>query len=606
MDDGLLRVPQHARGDYPRLSRLRRDGENTPQSLLDSRGWESGELLARSVTARNALVQARVGGAWWHDDPSALPVGRYAVVLPHDPPLAGSAIGTTDIAPLLNAALATASADRLVIAGAVGDTIVPPGARLVGASIDPWRLIERADAIYTTGGEIGFLALLAGIPVHAFAASHYTGWGLTRDAACVPDRRRRRSLDEVFAAICLLGTEYRDPFRDQRIAFENALTIAAEWRRAEEANKEIAVCVGMSFWKRRRIAEFLRSEAGTPRFCRGTDEAIAAAKRRPGAIAGWASRLPDGLVEAAAREGVKLVRVEDGFIRSVGLGSDFLPPASLVLDGRGMYFDPRQASDLEILLRESSFSPALIARAARLATHLVARGVTKYNLAAAGPAVELPAGRLSILVPGQVEDDLSIRLGGGTVRTNLGLLATTRAANPDAYILYKPHPDVLAGHRVGAVPEAEALRHADMIAPPVSTAALLDRIDELHTMTSLAGFEALLRGRRVTVHGRPFYAGWGLTTDTQPLDRGRRLSLEELVAGVLILYPRYLDPLTRFPCGPEIIIERLDNPELWRPGLLVMARRLQGMLARRLGEVRAMLPIPGSGPARGLRERPRS
>jgi len=548
-----------------------------------------------------------VGGAWWHDDPSAaLPVGRYAVVLPHDPPLAGSAIGTTDIAPLLNAALATASADRLVIAGAVGDTIVPPGARLVGASINPWRLIERADAVYTTGGEIGFLALLAGIPVHAFAASHYTGWGLTRDAACVPDRRRRRSLDEVFAAICLLGTEYRDPFRDQRIAFENALTIAAEWRRAEEANKEIAVCVGMSFWKRRRIAEFLRSEAGTPRFCRGTDEAIAAAKRRPGAIAGWASRLPDGLVEAAAREGVKLVRVEDGFIRSVGLGSDFLPPASLVLDGRGMYFDPRQASDLEILLRESSFSPALIARAARLATHLVARGVTKYNLAAAGPAVELPAGRLSILVPGQVEDDLSIRLGGGTVRTNLGLLATTRAANPDAYILYKPHPDVLAGHRVGAVPEAEALRHADMIAPPVSTAALLDRIDELHTMTSLAGFEALLRGRRVTVHGRPFYAGWGLTTDTQPLDRGRRLSLEELVAGVLILYPRYLDPLTRFPCGPEIIIERLDNPELWRPGLLVMARRLQGMLARRLGEVRAMLPIPGSGPARGLRERPRS
>ena len=78
------------------------------------------------------------------------------------------------------------------------------------------------------------------------------------------------------------------------------------------------------------------------------------------------------------------------------------------------------------------------------------------------------------------------------------------------------------------------------------------------------------------------------------------------MAGVLILYPRYLDPLTRFPCGPEIIIERLDNPELWRPGLLVMARRLQGMVARRLGEVRAMLPIPGLGPARGLRERPRS
>jgi capsular polysaccharide export protein len=62
-----------------------------------------------------------------------------------------------------------------------------------------------------------------------------------------------------------------------------------------------------------------------------------------------------------------------------------------------------------------------------------------------------------------------------------------------------------------------------------------------------------------------------------------------LVAGVLILYPRYLDPLTRLPCGPEVIIERLDQPELWRPGALVLARRLQGALARRFGEIRAGL-----------------
>jgi capsular polysaccharide export protein len=102
-------------------------------------------------------------------------------------------------------------------------------------------------------------------------------------------------------------------------------------------------------------------------------------------------------------------------------------------------------------------------------------------------------------------------------------------------------------------------------------------------VTSLAGFEALLRRRRVVVYGRPFYAGWGLTTDLAELDRGRRLTLEELVAGALILYPRYLDPVTRLPCGPELIIERLADPELWRPGFLVAARRLQGLLTRRWG-----------------------
>ena len=107
----------------------------------------------------------------------------------------------------------------------------------------------------------------------------------------------------------------------------------------------------------------------------------------------------------------------------------------------------------------------------------------------------------------------------------------------------------------------------------------------MHTLTSLTGFEALLRHRRVVVYGRPFYAGWGLTTDLAAVDRGRVLSLEELVAGALILYPRYLDPVTRLPCTPEIVIERLDDPKLWRPGLLVVARRLQGMLARRWSEV---------------------
>ena len=239
-------------------------------------------------------------------------------------------------------------------------------------------------------------------------------------------------------------------------------------------------------------------------------------------------------------------------------------------------------SDLEILLRDSDFPPALLARAERLAAQLVSRGVTKYNLAGEDTAIDLPRGRQAILVPGQVEDDLSILRGGGGIRSNLALLEAVRAANPDAYIIYKPHPDVLAGHRTGAVSDGAARHFADAVLPDAATAALLDRVGEVHTMTSLAGFEALLRGRRVVVYGSPFYAGWGLTEDREALDRGRRLSLYELVAGVLILYPRYLDPLTRLPCGPELVIERLDRPELWRPGPLVAARRLQGMAARRL------------------------
>ena len=292
-----------------------------------------------------------------------------------------------------------------------------------------------------------------------------------------------------------------------------------------------------------------------------------------------------------------LIRVEDGFIRSVGLGSDFLPPASLVFDASGMYFDPRGGSDLECLLRDGDFSPDLLARAERLRERLVERGITKYNLASGGPIAGIPADRRCVFVPGQVEDDLSIRFGAGEVRTNLGLLERVRAANPDAFIVYKPHPDVVAGHRIGAVPDSEARRFADLVVSNGSTDQLLAVSREVHTMTSLAGFEALLRGLRVVVYGRPFYSGWGLTTDLPAFDRGRRLTLDQLVAAALILYPRYLDPLTRLPCGPEILVERLEQPDLWRAGPLVRMRRLQGLLSRRLARLRFILPSAGAGEA---------
>jgi capsular polysaccharide export protein len=256
---------------------------------------------------------------------------------------------------------------------------------------------------------------------------------------------------------------------------------------------------------------------------------------------------------------------------------------SLVFDETGIYCDPDRPGDLERLLRETCFDATVLERARRLIARLVAAGVTKYNLGGHGPSgIAWPPHRRRILVPGQVEDDLSVRRGGGDIRGNLALLARVRAANPDAFIVYKPHPDVVAGHRRGAISARELLRHADAIACAPPIAGLLAEIDELHTLTSLSGFEALLRGVRVTVYGRPFYAGWGLTTDLVSIDRGRRLSLPELVAGALILYPSYLDPMTRLPCAPEIIIDRLAQPRLWRAGPVVQVRRLQGRLIEAL------------------------
>jgi len=350
----------------------------------------------------------------------------------------------------------------------------------------------------------------------------------------------------------------------------------------ERNHRDIRVACGIAWWKRTRIAQFLDGNGqASLRFIGDARQAVAAAG--DGAIAVWPSRMPEGL-EALA--GDRLVRIEDGFIRSIGLGADLHPPLSIVVDRSGIYYDPSRPSDLETILEEADFTPEILARAEALADMIVLRGISKYE-SQAPSMVPVARSKRTILVAGQVEDDLSIQCGGAGVAGNLDLLRRARAAEPDAHILFKPHPDVDAGHRKGHVPDAELRDHADEIARGESMPSLLARVDGVHVLTSLTGFEALLRGRDVTVHGQPFYAGWGLTRDLAPAvaRRTRTLSLIELVAGTLILYPRYLDPVTERPCPPEILLQRFA--EGWKPKLtwLIRLRRLEGRIARLLGTV---------------------
>ncbi len=347
------------------------------------------------------------------------------------------------------------------------------------------------------------------------------------------------------------------------------------------------VLVGIAAWKRDAVAGFLRTDGAPPRFEDEPRRAVEIARREQRQIGVWATREPPGLTDLCAAAGQPLARIEDGFIRSVGLGSDLIPGASIVVDRTGIYFDPTAPSDLETILSSHRFDDALRARAARLRERVVATRLSKYNLQGSKTPAVRRDGRPTILVPGQVEDDLSVRRGGGEIQDNLSLLARVREQRPDARILFKPHPDVEAGHRAGRIPEAAALRFADDYLRAGAPPDLLDAVDEVHTLTSLMGFEAVLRGVPTTVFGQPFYAGWGLTTDQGPPcpRRGRTLTLDELVAGALILYPLYLDPQTREPCPPEQLVEALAARRFWRSGALVMARRAQGRLIRGLARL---------------------
>ena len=254
---------------------------------------------------------------------------------------------------------------------------------------------------------------------------------------------------------------------------------------------------------------------------------------------------------------VRIVRLEDGFLRSVGLGADLIRPVSWVVDSRGIYYDATRPSDLEHLLTEAEFSPEMINRAALLQERIVAEGLTKYNIGAAGWQRPSGVGKV-ILVPGQVESDASLAYGAPNIRTNIGLLKAVRQANPQEYIIYKPHPDVLAGLRAKGAGEDEALRWCDELVTDAAMGDLLMAVDEVHVLTSLTGFEALLRGKSVTCYGQPFYSGWGLTKDIVPIPRrARRLSVDELVAGALIEYPVYLSRMSDALITPEQALDEL-------------------------------------------------
>ncbi len=529
---------------------------------------------AASHPACRALGDQRVGGRFWASDRTGLPAGRtFVLVYAPDDPVAATR--------LWRAALHGDDASRLALVLPRGNQSARfrllaeearrCGGQLVVGDLDPHALLDRAAGLRITGmATLPSIGLLRGLPA----------WHHDHTGTITPEDPARA------LALILSATRYQDPFSDAPMTAEETIALLADWRRVMMANRGIAVCVGMSLWKRRRIAELFATadDRGAPPFRRHPAAAVRLARSETGrgAIAVWSTRMPPGLTERAAANGVPVHRVEDGFIRSLGLGSDLLPPASVIVDGSGIYFDPSGPSDLETLLQTHPFDDAVRRRARLLIDRLVLAGISKYAVGGQAPTFQAPAGRLVVLVPGQVADDLSVRLGGGLIQDNLRLLQAVRAARPDAFIVYRPHPDVDAGHRRGALPDPVALRLADRICRGGAMAPLITAVDEVHTLTSLAGFEALLRGRTVFTYGQPFYAGWGLTIDRSRFSRrSRSLCVEELAAATLLLYPRYVDPRTRLPCGPEVLIDRLADHALWRPTLLMRLRRLQGRARRR-------------------------
>ncbi|WP_244122737.1 capsular polysaccharide biosynthesis protein [Burkholderia metallica] len=430
------------------------------------------------------------------------------------------------------------------------------------------EVLGTADHLYVVSASEGVGGILADVPTHVFGKPYYAGWGLTHDALEFPERTARPTLAAFFDVAFLHHARYLDPETHLPGTLASVLD-SVEIQRAVASRYSTLKCVAalrFQWWKRPFATPYLTAGGGSlrwidqPQQLRPDEQAVVWGGRE-------ATEIPSG---------VQIIRIEDGFLHSTGLGSDMIAPRSQVIDRQGLYFDASRPNDLTAILNNTRFDSAELARASMLRSLIAELGLTKYNLGRRAPAWQVPRDKRVVLVPGQVADDASIRLGTRAINTAEMLLEEVRRIRPDAFVVYKPHPDVLSGNRNGLI---DAARFADVVDADADLISLIERADEVHTLSSLSGFEALLRGKAVFTYGLPFYAGWGLTHDAlAPVPwRERKLSLDMLTAGALLRYPLYWDwRLHRFTT-PEAVCRQIANAAC-RPLKQVRGNRLRPLL----------------------------
>lgn len=423
---------------------------------------------------------------------------------------------------------------------------IPSTVHIITENYNPISLLEHFHTVYTHTSQMGFEALILGKKVIVYGLPFYAGWGLTIDRIFneeVKERRKEKlTIEELVYGVFMIYSHYQLPNK----SFKPSVFDVIEYIHQEKTLKKCFL-FGFSKWKHTFIPYFLqnyhfKNHLFITSFFKGNElkKALKMGLNKNSVIAIWGKKEFSNVEEYAINNNIPLLRIEDGFIRSMGLGSDLTMPHSLVVDDSGIYFDSSTPSKLETILNTYEFKEEELNKAKYIKKYLINNQISKYNMKAT-PFNAIHTHKKIILVPGQVEDDASIKYSGNPM-TNLELLQKVKHNNPDAYIIYKPHPDVLVGNRKGAIKNSIASHYCNTIETKTSISTLLDYVDEIHTISSLVGMEGLVREKKVITYGMPFYAGWGLTNDMLTCKRRQKaLKLEELIYGTYVLYPLYID-----------------------------------------------------------------
>lgn len=437
--------------------------------------------------------------------------------------------------------------------------------------VNPISLLKKVDKVYVVTSHMGFEALLLGKSVITYGLPWYAGWGITDDRhdnirhLQISQRRTHATIIELFTAGYLLYCQYINPNTGKKGTIFDVINYLIKIKKLNNKLRGPINLIGFTFWKRQILLPYLNLPSikthfySINKFKQIINDGHLNQKIKSEKILIWGEGKKD-IIPVIENNQLCPIRIEDGFIRSVGLGSNLVMPHSLVIDKLGIYFNSQNISELEFLLSNKDITEEERQKGNSLQQLLITTKIGKYNVGAKKNIRPINCVTKIILIPGQVEDDASILYGSPIIKTNLELIKTVRQHNPNDYIIYKPHPDVLSGNRIGKVAQSDIEKYVNNVIECVDIIDCIEQVDEIHTMTSLTGFEALVRHKTVVCYGQPFYSGWGLTKDKCPnFRRNRKLTLDELIYIVMYEYAIYIHPNTLNFTDPETLINYLSK-----------------------------------------------
>lgn len=423
------------------------------------------------------------------------------------------------------------------------------------------NLLKHFDEIHTKTSQMGFEALILNKTVYCYGKPFYAGYGLTIDYKNIDRRTKKRTIEEMVAIVYILYSQYYHPINKNKIEVEEVIGELIKLKQQLINNQGELFFFGFKLWKHSFIKKYFQGYSKIHFNMECSEQNIKDILTKNGKVFLWGMNNPKGMnLKLLKQNKIKIFRIEDGFLRSKKLGNSLYPPLSLIVDSNSIYFNAEKSSDIEkILNNDDNFNSYLIERSKKLIEKIKETKISKYNIQN-NKNITINTQNKIILVIGQVEDDASIKYSTKNGISNYELLKKVRTNNPEAYILYKPHPDVFIGDRKGNIKIEKVLKFANRELRENDLDSCINVADEVHTISSLSGFEALLRGKKVHCYGKPFYSGWGLTIDENIIKRRiKQRTIEEMVAAVYILYPLYYDYETDFYSTPEKTIDNIIN-----------------------------------------------